>query len=153
MKREDFHNDKVDAGEINSGHTVTAIYELIPVGSPAEVFDPLRYASDKIEQMTKGSDEYAFVKIRHKLPNSDTSTLQSFPIGKAQERSLRRASDDMRFAAAVAAFGQKLRGDTQLSDFSYQDIIKLAVEAKGEDENGYRAEFIQLMRLAENLDK
>jgi len=153
LKREDFNNDKVDAGEINAGHTVTAIYELTPVGSPAEVFDPLRYASDKIEQMTKGSDEYAFVKIRHKLPNSDTSTLQSFPIGKGQERSLRRASDDMRFATAVAAFGQKLRGDTQLSEFSYQDTIKLAVDAKGEDENGYRAEFIQLMRLAENLEK
>ena len=153
LKREDFNNDKVDAGEINAGHTVTAIYELTPVGSPAEVFDPLRYASDKIEQMTKGSDEYAFVKIRHKLPNSDTSTLQSFPIGKGQERSLRRASDDMRFAAAVAAFGQKLRGDTQLEDFSYEDAMRLATEAKGEDKHGYRAEFIQLMRLAENLQK
>ena len=153
LKREDFNNDKVDAGEINAGHTVTAIYELTPVGSPAEVFDPLRYASDKIEQMTKGSDEYAFVKIRHKLPNSDTSTLQSFPIGKGQERSLRSASDDMRFAAAVAAFGQKLRGDTQLEDFSYEDAIRLATEAKGEDKHGYRAEFIQLMRLAENLQK
>ena len=153
LKREDFNNDKVDAGEINAGHTVTAIYEMTPVGSPAEVFDPLRYASDKIEQMTKGSDEYAFVKIRHKLPTSDTSTLQSFPIGKGQERSLRRASDDMRFATAVAAAGQKLRGDTQLEEFSYQDVIKLATDAKGEDENGYRAEFIQLMRLAENLEK
>ena len=153
LKREDFNNDKVDAGEINAGHTVTAIYELTPVGSPAEVFEPLRYASDKIEQMTNGSDEYAFVKIRHKLPNSDTSTLQSFPIGKGQERSLSRASDDMRFATAVAAVGQKLRGDTQLEDFSYQDAIKLAAEAKGKDEHGYRAEFIQLVRLAENLQK
>jgi len=153
LKREDFNNDKVDAGEINAGHTVTAIYEMTPVGSPAEVNDPLRYASDKIEQMTRGSDEYAFVKIRHKLPSSDTSTLQTFPIGIGQERSLRRASDDMRFATAVAAAGQKLRGDTQLEDFSYQDLIKLATKAKGEDENGYRAEFIQLMRLAENLEQ
>ena len=152
LKREDFNNDRVDAGEINAGHTVTAIYELTPVGSPAEVFDPLRYASDKIEQMTKGSDEYAFVNIRHKLPNADTSTLQSFPIGKGQERSMRRASDDMRFATVVAAFGQKLRGDTQLEAFSYDEMIKLATDAKGKDENGYRAEFIQLMRLAENLE-
>jgi Ca-activated chloride channel family protein len=149
LKRQDFNNDKVDAGEINSGHTVTAIYEMTPVGSPAQVIDDLRYASDAIE--SNGSDEYAFVKIRHKLPSSDTSTLQTVAIGPNQERSLNRASDDMRFATAVAAAGQKLRGDTQLEDFSYQDVIKLATDAKGKDENGYRAEFIQLMRLAENL--
>ena len=149
LKRQDFNNDKVDAGEINSGHTVTAIYEMTPVGSPAQVIDDLRYASDAIE--SNGSDEYAFVKIRHKLPSSDTSTLQTVAIGPNQERSLKRASDDMRFATAVAAAGQKLRGDTQLEDFSYQDVIKLATDAKGKDENGYRAEFIQLMRLAENL--
>lgn len=152
LKRQDFNNDKVDAGEINAGHTVTAIYEMTPVGSPAIVNDPLRYASDKIDDLVKGSDEYAFVKIRHKLPDANTSTLQTFPIGKGQERSLRRASDDMRFATAVAAFGQKLRGDTQLSEFSYEDAIKLATDAKGEDKHGYRAEFIQLMRLAENLE-
>jgi len=149
LKRQDFNNDKVDAGEINAGHTVTAIYEMTPVGSPAQVIDELRYASDAVQG--NGSDEYAFVKIRHKLPSSDTSTLQTFPVGEGQERSLRRASDDMRFATAVAAFGQKLRGDTQLEDYSYDDLIKLATNAKGKDENGYRAEFIQLMRLAENL--
>lgn len=153
LKREDFNNDKVDAGEIGAGHTVTAIYELTPVGSPAAVIDPLRYVTDKLSQKSAGSNELAFVKIRHKLPKADKSTLQTFPIGPKQERSLKRASDDMRFAAAVAAAGQKLRGDTQLADFSYDEAIKLASSAKGDDEHGYRSEFIQLMRLAESLQE
>jgi len=153
LKREDFNNDKVDAGEIGAGHSVTAIYEMTPVGSPAISNDPLRYIQDKVRSNTTESDEFAFVKIRHKLPSSDTSTLQTFPIGKSQERKLSRASDDMRFAAAVAAVGQKLRGDTQLDDFSYEDAIALASGAKGEDKNGYRSEFIQLVRLAKGLEK
>ena len=153
LKREDFNNDKVDAGEINAGHSVTAIYEMTPVGSPAISNDPLRYITDKVRSNTTGSDEFAFVKIRHKLPSSDTSTLQTFPIGKSQERTLSRASDDMRFAAAVAAVGQKLRGDTQLDDFSYDDAIALASGAKGKDKNGYRSEFIQLVRLAKALEE
>ncbi len=151
LKRQDFNNDKVDAGDIGAGHSVTAIYELTPVGSPTKAFDPLRYVEDKLKRKTTGSDEYAFVKIRHKLPKADTSTLQTFPVGPAQDHSLKRATDDMRFAAAVAAVGQKLRGDSYLADFSYDEAIKLASGAKGDDDNGYRAEFIQLVRLAKNL--
>ena len=153
LKRQDFNNDKVDAGEIGAGHTVTAIYELTPVGSPARSVDPLRYVEEVIRPKLPGSDEFAFVKIRHKLPNADTSTLQTFPVGRGEEKSLARAGDDMRFAAAVAAVGQKLRGDTQLEDFSYADAIKLASGAKGRDENGYRAEFVQLVRLMESLEE
>jgi len=153
LKREDFNNDKVDAGEIGAGHSVTAIYEMTPVGSPARTIDKLRYVLDRAEQEVSEADEYAFVKIRHKLPNADTSTLQTFPIGKGEERNLKRASDDMRFATAVAAVGQKLRGDTQLEDFSYDEVIKLASGARGEDEHGYRAEFIQLVRLMESLEE
>ena len=152
LKRQDFNNDKVDAGEIGAGHTVTAIYEMTPVGSPAVTVDSLRYVPETPPTNT-GSDEYAFVKIRHKLPDADTSTLQTFPIGKRQERSLRRASDDMRFATAVSIVGQKLRGDTAVEDYSYADAIKLAKGAKGDDENGYRAEFIQLVKLIETMDK
>jgi Ca-activated chloride channel family protein len=151
LKRQDFNNDKVDAGEIGAGHSVTAIYEMTPVGSPAVTVDKLRYAADTGGANT-GSDEYAFVKIRHKLPDADKSTLQTFPIGKRQESSLKRASDDMRFATAVAAVGQKVRGDTAVEDYSYQDALKLAKAAKGKDENGYRAEFIQLIQLIESLD-
>jgi len=124
---------------------------MTPVGSPAQTVDDLRYVSEG-EPVTTGSDEYAFVKIRHKLPNADTSTLQKFPIGPGSERKLRRASQDIRFATAVAAVGQKLRGDTPLNDFSYEEAIKLAKKAKGKDEHGYRAEFIQLVRLIDSLD-
>ena len=152
LKRQDFNNDKVDAGEIGAGHSVTAIYELTPVGSPAITNDPLRYVTERLEQTT-GSDEFAFVKIRHKLPNADKSTLQTFPIGKGHERRLKQASDDMRFAAAVAAVGQKIRGNAAVDDFNYQDAIKLAKRARGEDENGYRNEFIQLVRLIDSLEK
>ena len=150
LKRQDFNNDKVDAGEIGAGHSVTAIYEMTPVGSPAVTVDKLRYVAET-PKTTTGSEEYAFVKIRHKLPDAQTSTLQSFPIGKNLDRNLKRASDDMRFAAAVAAVGQKLRGDVQLEDYSYKDAIKLAKKAKGDDEDGYRAEFIQMVKLIENM--
>ena len=153
LKRQDFNNDKVDAGEIGAGHSVTAIYEMTPVGSPAVTVDKLRYVSEDDKPKDTGSDEFAFVKIRHKLPNADKSTLQTFPIGKRQEQSLKRASDDMRFATAVAAVGQKLRVDVQLDDYSYKDAIKLANAAKGEDENGYRAEFVQMVKLIEAMDK
>ena len=151
LKRQDFNNDKIDAGDIGAGHSVTAMYEITPVDSPSKAFDPLRYVASKLKGT--GSDEYAFVKIRHKLPKSDTSTLQTFPVGPKQERSLKKSTDDMRFAAAVAAFGQKLRGDTHLADFSYDEAIELASSAKGDDEKGYRAEFIQLVRLAKNLQE
>jgi len=153
LRTQDFNNDKVDAGEINAGHSVTAIYEMTPVGSEAVTIDDLRYSSESKETSDNGSDEFAFVKIRHKLPKADKSTLQTFPIGPNQEQSMIRASNDMRFAAAVAAVGQKLRGDTQLADYSYSDAIKMASSAKGDDEHGYRAEFIQLVRLIENLDE
>ncbi len=151
LKRQDFNNDKVDAGEIGAGHSVTAIYEMTPVGSPAVTVDKLRYVSEEPKTST-GSSEYAFVKIRHKLPDADKSTLQTFPIGKRQERRLNRASDDMRFATAVAAVGQKLRGDTAVEDYSYADAIKLAKSAKGKDENGYRAEFIQMIQLIDAME-
>ncbi len=152
LKRQDFNNDKVDAGDIGAGHSVTAIYEMTPVGSPAITVDKLRYVSDDAPKNT-GSDEYAFVKIRHKLPYADTSTLQTFPIGKRQEKQLRRASNDMRFATAVAIVGQKLRGDMQVEDYSYADALKLANSAKGKDENGYRAEFVQMVKLIEAMEE
>jgi Ca-activated chloride channel family protein len=153
LKRQDFNNDKVDAGDIGAGHSVTAIYEMTPVGSPAITIDQLRYVAEDETPKDTGSDEFAFVKIRHKLPDADKSTLQTFPIGKRQERRLSRASDDMRFATAVAIVGQKLRGDLQVEDYGYADAIKLANGAKGEDENGYRAEFVQMVKLIEAMEE
>ena len=156
LKREDFNNDKIDAGEIGSGHTVTAIYELTPKGSPAEVVDELRYAEARTDSETTAdaSDEYAFVKIRYKLPNEDVSTLISRPVGALDEaKSLDNASTETQFAASVAAFGQMLRGGSRLKSYSYDDLIALANSAKGDDEFGYRVEFVNLVRLAKSLDK
>jgi Ca-activated chloride channel family protein len=150
LKREDFNNDKVDAGDIGSGHSVTAIYEITPVGSKARLLDDLRYKDSSSEKAEKPSDsEYAFLKMRFKLPDSDTSTLITKPIGKESEHEeLKYVPGEARFAAAVAAFGQILRGDPYTKDFTYDDVLELAGSARGEDDFGYRSEFLNLVRLA-----
>ena len=157
LKREDFNNDKVDAGDIGAGHRVTAFYEITPVGAKSQNIDPLRYSSVKKSEpkpvINANPDEYGFMKIRYKLPDSDTSTLVSTPITLRDEvASIDDVSKDMRFASAVAAFGQVLKGGEYMGDYSYDEIIKLAQSAKGEDKFGYRAEFINLVRLAKSVE-
>ena len=153
LKREDFNNDKIDAGEIGAGHSVTALYEITPVGSDAQLIDDLRYQpAERAASSVEGSGEYAFLKLRYKLPESSVSTLMTTPIDASHEaEDTASLSDDMRFAASVAAFGQKLKSDRYLNDFSYDEIIALANPARGEDNFGYRAEFVNLLRLAKNL--
>lgn len=152
LKREDFNNDKVDAGDIGAGHTVTAIYEITPAGSKALAVDPLRYGPKQApkDSLTDFSSEYAFLKIRYKLPHEDRSQLISTPVKESQGKMTPQAQADRHFAAAVAAFGQLLKGGQYLGDFSYDDVIVLAQKGKGEDKFGYRAEFIQLVRLAKS---
>jgi Ca-activated chloride channel family protein len=147
LAREDFNNDKVDAGEIGSGHAVTALYEITPVGSQARLVDGLRY-QPTAEQEANPS-EYGFLKIRYKAPDGDTSKLIETQITRADvvEPGEDRARET-RFAAAVAGFGQLLRGGRYMGDFSYDDVAELAVGAKGDDPFGYRAEFVNLVRLA-----
>jgi Ca-activated chloride channel family protein len=152
LNREDFNNDEVDAGEIGSGHTVTAIYEITPAGSPAALVDDLRY-QDNASTATDDTGEYAFLRIRYKLPEEDESRLIERPITTADEAPASGGGDvarEARFAAAVAAFGQILRGGRYTNDFDYEDVIDLANANKGEDEFGYRAEFVNLVRLAES---
>lgn len=152
LNREDFNNDEVDAGEIGSGHTVTALYEIVPVGAPARLTDPLRYQSDDpIDVTDPQALEYGYVRVRYKLPDEDESNLIAQPVltGDALP-DFGGADEDMRFAAAVAAFGQKLRGDPYLKELDYDRILEIAVGAKGIDEFGYRAEFTQLVRLAKS---
>jgi Ca-activated chloride channel family protein len=150
LNREDFNNDKVDAGEIGAGTTVTALYEITPVGSGAELNDPLRYSTDATAE-TAGNGEIGFLKMRYKLPDEETSKLIEQAIGKDQAvSSLSEASEDSRFAAAVAAFGQKLKG-SNYGEMSWADIRSLAQGARGTDENGYRAEFMQLIDMARSL--
>lgn len=149
LNREDFNNDAVDAGDIGAGHTVTAIYEIVPVGSGAEMIDPLRYGP---EGATGSGDEIAFLKMRYKLPESDVSQLIEQPVtADVVYGDISEASDDMRFAAAVAAFGQKLRGSNYGSAIDWDEIAALARSGKGADESGYRAEFIQLVETASLL--
>ncbi|MEC9367536.1 MAG: VWA domain-containing protein [Pseudomonadota bacterium] len=153
LKREDFRNDKVDAGDIGSGHTVTAIYEITPKGSPSQLVGDLRYAPKAAGPATSpaGNGEYAFVKLRYKLPNEDTSKLIEMPVTKAMDAGgADKAPQEARFAASVAAFGQLLTGGRHTGSYSYDDVIALAQGAKGPDAFGYRAEFINLARFAKS---
>jgi Ca-activated chloride channel family protein len=156
LNREDFNNDKVDAGDIGAGHAVTALYEIVPVGSNAHLVDPLRYGqgAKPAPAAASGSNsgEIAFLRMRYKLPNEDQSRLIERPITDQDKLDdVARAPDDIRFAAAVAGFSQLLRGDPYLKNFGYKDVIALAGGAKGEDPFGYRTEFVQLARAAESL--
>jgi Ca-activated chloride channel family protein len=147
LQREDFDNDKVDAGDVGSGQTVTALYEIVPVGGPRAIGDR-RYAAPA-PRPAVGTSEYGFVKIRDKLPKSDTSRLISTPIDRRVE--VTRFADapaDARFAAGVAAFAELLRGGRYTGSMSYDDVLAIASGARGRDEFGYRAEFIQLVRAA-----
>ncbi len=144
LRREDFNNDKVDAGDIGAGHQVTALYEVTPVGSPARLNDPLRYADQ--DTAKSGSDELAFLRLRYKAPGEDTSQLIETPIVASD-------ASDAGFAAAMAGFGQLLRDSDYTGTWSYGDAIALANATKGADPYGYRAEAVQLMRLAESLSR
>ena len=151
LKREDFNNDKVDAGDIGSGHRVTAVYEITPKGSPAVLNDDLRYGSEPA-QAIQPSGELAFVKIRYKQLDSETSKLITTPVTESNAvAALAQAGEDIRFSIAVAAFGQKLRGTDAVSAYPYGSILDLASGARGNDAYGYRAEFLNLVRLAKSL--
>ena len=147
LKREDFNNDKVDAGEIGAGHTVTALYEIALVGSGGERLEALRY-SDNSPKPAYG-DEFAFLRIRYKAPNGNTSKLLEWSL--TQDSIIDNTSDSFRFSAAVAAFAQQLRGGKYLEQFTYEDILNLARESRGSDPFGYRAGMIDLVNLAQSL--
>lgn len=155
LKREDFNNDKVDAGEIGAGHTVTAIYELVLNDSSGAAVDPLRYknkTTNKTPDLQPHSDELAFVKVRYKAPDSETSKLISKAVQKpVKAKSFSSASDDFRFSASVVHFGEVLRHSQYLPQTNFAQIIADAQKSKGEDPFGYRSEFIQLVRLAAAL--
>ena len=148
LAREDFSNDKVDAGEIGAGHRVTALYEVIPVGNKGHV-EPLRYGE---QALTKGrAGELAHVRLRYKQPSSDTSQLLEYPIDAQATVPLAKTSADFRFAASVAAFGQLLRGGKYIGGFGYKDIEALARSGMSADNEGYRREFVSLVKLADTL--
>ena len=148
LNRDDFDNDKVDAGDVGSGQTVTALYEVVPVGGRRANGD-LRYA--KPTAAAGPGYELGFVKIRYKLPKSDTSRLISTPIDTRYEvRSFEAAPRDARFAAAVAGFAELLRGGRYSGSLSYDDVLRIANASRGSDEFGYRSEFLELVRAAKS---
>ena len=157
LRREDFNNDRVDAGDIGSGHTVTAIYEVTPVGAPV-LADDLRYgkataaprATIRDEAMA-ASGELGFLKLRYKKPNEDTSQLISLPIADGLSKTnLSEVPVEQRFSVAVAAFGQLMKGEPYTQGYSFDDVLALAQSARGDDPSGYRNEFLNLVRLAKS---
>jgi len=149
LNREDFSNDKIDAGEIGAGHTVTALYEIALTGSAGKRLESYRYGSPEKSPEKSYSDELAFLRLRYKAPSSDNSKLLEWPI--LQNTIITNSSSRFRFSAAVAAFGQQLRGGKYLEQFSYADILSLAQGSQDKDLFGYRSEFIKLVRLAKSL--
>jgi len=149
LKREDFSNDKVDAGEIGAGHTVTALYEIVPKGEKGWL-EPLRYGQVASDLSAK-TGEIALLRVRYQQPEGGNSRLIERPILAAASGQLSTASNDLRFAAAVAAFSQQLKDGRYTGDFTLKDTEALARGARGDDRFGLRAEFVQLVKLAQSL--
>lgn len=154
LKKEDFNNDKKDAGDLGSGHTVTALYEIIPVGVKSDGFiqpvDDLKYQkTDNLKKRTY-SEEILTLKLRYKQPEGDTSKLLVKAL-KGKAGPLAKTSNNFRFSAAVAAYGMILRDSKFKSDASIESVVELAKSAIGDDTEGYRAEFIKMVRSSDFL--
>jgi Ca-activated chloride channel family protein len=149
LAREDFNNDQVDAGEIGAGHDVTALYEISLVGSKALASDPLRYGPTTPAQ--RGGAELAHLKLRYKQPGAERSTLIERPVTSGQIGA--EASERLRFAAAVAAYADLLRGGSHSNGYRWEQVQALAEGARSADDWGYRAEFVQLVEQARHLSQ
>jgi Ca-activated chloride channel family protein len=150
LNKEDFTDDTKDAGDMGAGHSVTALYEIIPVGVNSNFIKPETDLKYQEPVAIKKSDDLLTVHVRYKNPGNEESILLSQPL-LAQGNSIEKASTDLKFAAAIATFGMYLRNSEYLQDFNYSDLISLARAGKGEDTEGYRAEFIQLIENARLL--
>lgn len=159
LAAEDFNNDKKDAGEIGAGHTVTALYEIVPVGVESNIagkVDELKYqqVEKKDVKIKTGSNEILTLKIRYKKPNEEVSTKQEYKMLKSElGRAFSEAKNNLMWATATAAFAQKLNNSSFLNDMSWAEIEKIAIKAKGADNEGYRGEMIQLIKLSASLAK
>ena len=151
LAAQDFNDDTKDAGELGAGHTVTALYEIVPVGveTPVEVrdVDALRYQRDPRTEATD-NEELLFVKLRYKEPDGDVSKL----VTRKVEEVTTATSDDFRFSAAVAAWGMLLRGSEHCDGFTLADVARMARGALGDDPNGYRGDFLRLLDTARSMD-
>ncbi|MBL7870140.1 MAG: von Willebrand factor type A domain-containing protein [Cyclobacteriaceae bacterium] len=147
LRDEDFNDDKKDAGELGSGHSVTALYEIIPVGVESEFskVDDLKYQKTNVEKTASASKEIMTVKFRYKKPSGSVSKLIVHPLVD-ENTSIAETSDNFRWSAAVAGFGMLLRDSEYVTDFKYEDVLQLAQGARGKDENGYRVEFLNMVK-------
>jgi Ca-activated chloride channel family protein len=150
MAKEDFNDDRKDAGEIGAGHTVTALYEIVPAGrwEAAPSVDPLKYQTAPEPSRSAAAGELLTVKLRYKEPDEPTSRLLTVPVSSGHG-SFEGASEDFKFAAAVAELGMLLRDSAHKADASFEQVTRLALEGLGADEAGYRAEFLDLVERAE----
>ncbi len=155
LETEDFNNDRVDAGDIGAGHTVTALYELTLAGSANRAADPLRYgAVAPAAETADTGEELGYLKLRYKQPGADESLLIGRPLlASDRKERLEDTSEDFRFAVAVAGFSQLLRDNPGIGDFDYEQVLALATPARGDDPFGYRGEFLNLVRTAQVLDR
>jgi Ca-activated chloride channel family protein len=158
LRREDFNNDRVDAGEIGSGHTVTALYEIVPVGA-APTVTPLRYGEEAREAPAAAvpegaAGEYGFLQLRYKRPGASESTLMTQPFGPGGESArFDAAPAEARFAVAAAGFAELLKGSPHVGALRWDDVIAAGLSARGDDPFGYRSEFVQLVRTAKALSE
>lgn len=151
LATEDFNNDKKDAGELGAGHCVTAIYEIITNTSTTSNIDSLKYQQTSLTTLANG-DEMMNLKVRYKKPNDTNSIKFEIPV-KYNTQPFELASNEMKFAVSVALFGMKLRTSESVNKVTYNEIIKIGKAAKGNDDNGYRAEFVKLVETAQLLAK
>jgi Ca-activated chloride channel homolog len=156
LAKEDFNNDKKDAGELGAGHTVTALYEVIPAGvsnAHLDSVDGLKYQTTAITNAAGTSDELMTVKFRYKQPKDTVSKLITMPVRNSDAKSFASASENLRFASSVIEFGMMLTGSKFKGTTNTKDILAMARNAKGRDDEGYRAEFIKLIEMFELMDK
>jgi Ca-activated chloride channel family protein len=155
LNDEDFNDDRKDAGEMGSGHNVTALYEIVPAGSDERIpsIDPLKYQGSKRTSTTSEgnySDEYLTIKVRYKKPDGNTSMLYEKPV-KDYINDMEDASDNLKFAAAVSEFGMILRNSEFKGSSTLDQVEKLARSARGDDEEGYRSEFMRLVDTVKGM--
>ena len=155
LHKEDFNNDKKDAGELGSGHTVTALYEVIPVGVKSDFIekaDPLKYQGEAKQKAANNSPELLTIKLRYKDPAGEKSKLTEYPVMDGHI-ALTNTSNNFRFAAAVAQFGMLLTHSGFMQQSSYNNVLALANSAIGNDQEGYRKGFLELVKKAGSLAK
>jgi Ca-activated chloride channel family protein len=154
LRDQDFNDDKKDAGDMGAGHTVTALYELVPAGQPVNVpgVDPLRYQGKPQPAPEAGSGEWLTVKMRYKDPDGDQSRLVARPLS-GEPAAFDQAAEDFRFAASVAAFGLVLRDSKYKGTATLEMIGERAAKALGNDPGGHRREFVGLVEKARRLKK